>query len=150
VLDYQENQGRHVSDDTPLCAKVLVWRCQEKGCDLADHVWTNPAEFVSVLQFHLMLDRNHYFENNRSESKNLAPLDDVQWAKNRLAVLQALDSFLTSAAALAKTFQDRLESDTSQPWNPPKDEHLMHNWKALGLSSMANLASTYMKSRAIA
>jgi hypothetical protein len=124
VLEYQETQGRCHADDAPLCAKIFAWRCHDKDCDLADHVWTNPAEFVSLLQFHLMLDKSHYLQNSTTEDGNPAPLDELQWAKNRLAILQANDSFATSAAAIARTFQNHLQGHESRSWNPPSTPSL--------------------------
>lgn len=120
VLEYQESQGRINSDDTPLCARIFGWRCQSEDCDLADHVWTNPAELVSMLQFHLMIDRSQYPPTRTTPNSTPLPLTEIQWVKNRLAVLQALDSFLTSAASITQAFQNRLKTDQSRQWNPPK------------------------------
>jgi hypothetical protein len=108
------------TNGTALCAQVFAWRCHDQDCDLADHIWTNPAEFVSIIQFQLMLDNSYYLQASANEEDNLVPLDEVQWVKNRLAILQANYSFATAAAGIARTFQNRLKNDDSRPWNPPK------------------------------
>lgn len=120
VLEYQETHGRRKTNDTPLCAQIFAWRCHDQDCDLADHIWTNPAEFVSMIQFQLMLDNTHYLQASANEEDNPVLLDEVQWVKNRLAILQANDSFATAAAGIARTFQNRLKNDNSRSWNPPK------------------------------
>jgi hypothetical protein len=119
VLEYRETSGGYYTDATPLCAKIFAWPCHGQDCDLADHVWINPAEFVSLLQFHLTLDKSHYLGNSATEDGNPVPLDELQWARNRLAILQANDSFATSAAAIARTFQNHLQGHESRSWNPP-------------------------------
>lgn len=120
MLEYQETHGRRKINDTPMCAQIFAWRCHDRDYDLADHIWTNPAEFVSIIQFHLMLDNNHYLQSSANEEDNPIPLDEVQWVKNRLAILQANDSFATAAASIARTFQNRVKNDDSRSWNPPK------------------------------
>ena len=120
VLEYQETHGRRKTNDTPLCAQIFAWRCHDQDCDLADHIWTNPAEFISIIQFQLMLDNSHYLQASANKEDNLVPLDEVQWVKNRLAILQANDSFAAGAAGIARTFQNRLKTDDSRSWNPPK------------------------------
>ena len=120
VLEYQETHGRMNANGTPLCAQIFAWRCHDQDCDLADHIWTNPAEFVSIIQFQLMLDNSYYLQASANEEDNPVPLDEVQWVKNRLAILQANYSFATAAAGIARTFQNRLKNDDSRSWNPPK------------------------------
>lgn len=120
VLLYQESQGRRNSPETPLCARVFAWHCQSEDCDLADHVWTNPAELVSVLQFHLLSERNDYKAASADPEAEESPMTDIEWTRARLAVLQALDSFQTSAASISMAFQDRLKSEPSQMWEPPR------------------------------
>ena len=104
---------------SPLCARLLGWNCQSEDCNLVDHVWTNPAEFSSVLQLHLLMDRSHYVQEPKSEDENPTPIGDMQWIMNRVAVLQSIDCFLTSAAGLSRTFQERLLADDSLTWTPP-------------------------------
>jgi hypothetical protein len=104
-------------NNPPSCARLMLWRCQSEDCSLADHVWTNPAEHASILQLHLLLERSHYV--NTDESGTSAPLNDLQWIENRVAVLQALDCFATSAAGISRTFQDRLAANQSMTWAPP-------------------------------
>ncbi|KAF4625599.1 hypothetical protein G7Y89_g12566 [Cudoniella acicularis] len=113
LLEYQETHGRRKADDTPLCAQISAWRCHDQDCDLADHIWTNPAKFVSIIQFHLMLDNSHYLQTSTNEEENPVPLDEVQWVKNRPAILQVNDSFATTAAGIARAFQNRLKNDDS-------------------------------------
>jgi len=119
VLEYQEEHGRKGNKNAPLCAETFAWRCHDEDCDLADHIWTNPAEFVSILQFHLMLDKNHYLQASENEW-DAVPLSEKEWVKNRLAILQAIDSFATAAAAISRTFQNRLEGNERPSWNPPR------------------------------
>jgi hypothetical protein len=73
-----------------------------------------------MLQVQLMLDNSHYLQASASEEDNPVPLNEVQWVKNRLEILQANDSFATAAAGIARTFQNLLKNDNSRSWNPPK------------------------------
>jgi hypothetical protein len=129
VLDAQEgpvNQGANGSPS--LCARLLGWNCQSEECNLIDHVWTNPAEFISVLQIHLLMDRSHYVQESKGEDDIPTPLDDLQWIQNRVAVLQAIDCFITSAAGLSRTFQQRLLADESLKWAPPPPHCIPQDW----------------------
>ena len=112
----------------PLCARLMLWRCQSEDCSLADHVWTNPAEYTSILQLHLLLERSHYVQESKDEGGTSAPLNDLQWIENRVAVLQALDCFATAAAGIARTFQDRLAADESITWTPPSPYCIPHDY----------------------
>lgn len=116
VLDAQPKAVSQAANGaSPLCARLL----QSEDCNLVDHVWTNPAEFSSILQLHLLMDRSHYVQEPKSENENPAPIGDMQWIMNRVAVLQSIDCFITSAAGLSRTFQERLLRDDSLTWTPP-------------------------------
>jgi hypothetical protein len=120
VIHSQEGTIEQVTQGNPLpCAKLMGWNCQSEDCGPADHIWTNPAEFSSILQLHLLLDRSHYVEENQREDADPVPMDDIGWIRNRIAVLQALDLFTSSAAGVARTFQARLVADESLEWKPP-------------------------------
>ncbi|KIW70389.1 hypothetical protein PV04_02662 [Phialophora macrospora] len=121
VLQYQESQGRRTLNETQLCAQIFAWPCQSEECDLADHPWTNPAELVSMLQFHLLSDRGQYsyVADGEGPHGSLCPLSEVKWVRQRLAVLQALDSFVAAAAAINQAFQEKLASEPTRGWNPP-------------------------------
>ncbi|KAK0955857.1 hypothetical protein LTR91_022654 [Friedmanniomyces endolithicus] len=113
VLDYrsiQQNQR-----EAAACAKVLASTCPDSDCTLADHVWTNPAELVSILQLHLLLEKEDY-EQEQAKSQFRS---EAEWMQQSIQVLKTLDSFTTSAAALALAFQEEHSSEVATCWAPP-------------------------------
>jgi hypothetical protein len=114
VLNAAEDSVAQGADGNPsICTKLLAWNCQSDDCNLASHVWTNPAEFSSILQMHLLVDKSHYVQQPESEDGNPIPLTEIQWMQNRISVLQGIDSFVSSAAGIARSFQNRLGADES-------------------------------------
>jgi len=119
VLNAQADMVQQNAAGNPLdCAKLLAWPCQSEECCLTDHIWTNPAEFSSILQMHLLVDRGHYLQEIQAE-REPEPLTDVQWAENRIAVLQGIDTLISSGGAVSRVFQERLLADSSKAWEPP-------------------------------
>ena len=129
VIEAQEGPVRQGAEGSPsLCARLLGWNCQSEDCNLIDHLWTNPPEFISMLQLHLLQGRNHYVRERSGESDIPVPLDDVEWIQNRVAVLQTIDCFVTSAAGLSRTFKQRLLNSVSMTWDPPPPYCIPQDW----------------------
>jgi len=106
------------------CETIFMWPCQNETCSLAQHVWGNPYEFVSVLQLHLLRERNQYLAHRDDEP---GIMDNDEWIQNRRNVLSALDIFLSNTGAVLRAFRASLEeqtsenggpSDTGSVWNP--------------------------------
>jgi len=121
VLNAQADMVEQDASGNPAnCAKLLAWPCQSEDCSVTNHIWTNPAEYSSILQMHLLVDRGHYLQDAQLETEP-EPLTDIQWAQNRIAVLQGMDTLVTSGGAVSRVFQDRWLADGahSRAWNPP-------------------------------
>ncbi|KAK0263171.1 hypothetical protein LTR35_017564 [Friedmanniomyces endolithicus] len=74
-----------------------------------------PLKLVSILQLHLLLEKEDY-EQEQAKSQFRS---EAEWMQQSIQVLKTLDSFTTSAAALAIAFQEEHSSEVATCWAPP-------------------------------
>ena len=106
---------------TTECSKLLCWPClNDESCTVGEHMWLMPHETMSLIQLHIIRDRQQYRHNyitQDAKEDEPALLSDREWFNNRLLVLLALDVFLGSAGALAASYQavSEVPSDHQDP-----------------------------------
>ena len=108
------------------CAKLLCWPCLNEGrCSIAQHMWHMPHETTSLIEFHILRDRTNYrhpYKTTDPKEDGPSLLTDLEWFQNRLRVLIALDTFLTSAGALVASYQmiaeESADGESLKPWRP--------------------------------
>jgi hypothetical protein len=104
--------SRSVSSDPLSCQHILLWECVAANCSLPDHIWQHPYESISILSFHIVRNYEMYkndgwpgsTDDASTTSRMSQRLTTRQWLRQRVTVLQGIDTLQSSLGALSRVF----------------------------------------------